>query len=169
MDVKMSEDFNHIPFDKIHRILSRTEHKEPIVNKIGVKRVDRKNRRHETINDSINYIEQARKFLRGAEIHDSEHAYKLADDSLDDLQQNLQILVSPYPEEVNEIRELIPILWEEKRRIYDDITEDPEGIADREYNQILLDLRSDDLTEMNKEKSISFEDTPTYRPTYWDE
>jgi len=169
MGVKMSEEFNNVPFDRIHHILDRTQHKEPLVNKIGVTRVDRENRRHETIHDSINYLEQARKMLRGAEVYDSEHAYRLADDSLDDLQQNLQILVTPYPDEVAEIRGLIPALWDEKRRIYNNISEDPEGIADREYNQVLLDLKRDNLTEMDNEKSIIFEDIPDYRPTYWED
>lgn len=167
ISVKMPENFNHIPFDRIHRILTRTEDKEPLVNKIGVKRVDRKNRRHETIHESINYIEQARKLLKGAEVHDSEHAYKFAEESIDDLQQNLQMLETPYPEQVDKIRDLIPALWKEKRPINNNLTEDPEGIADREYNQVLLDLLTDDLTEMKNDKSISFEDTPEYRPTYW--
>lgn len=163
----MTDKFNHRPFDRIHRILSRTEDKEPLVNKIGVKRVDRENRRHETIHNSINYIEQARKFLRGAEAHDSEIAYELGDDSLDDLQQNMQILVTPYPDEVSEIRKQIPMIWDEKRRIKDNLTEDPRGIAQREYNQVLLDLRSDDVTEVDEDSSIRFKDTRSYRPTYW--
>lgn len=163
----MTEKFNDDPFDRIHCILDRTEDTEPEVNKIGINRVDRDNRRHETIHNSINYIEQARRFLKGAEAHDSRRAYQMGDDSLDDLQQNLQILVVPYPDQVSEIRDHIPELWEEKRRVYDNLSVDPDGIAERDYNQVLLDLRSDDVLKLTEEEPSPMFESPNYRPTYW--
>lgn len=165
----MTEDFNDAVFDRIHRILDGTEELQPQVNKIGVNRVDRKNRRHETIHNSINYLEQARRLLKGAAQYDSKIAYELADDSLDDLQQNLQLLCTPYPEQVSKIREAIPKLWQQKRKVYETVTEDVEGIPYREYNKVLIDIRDVDSLKPIKDKTIDFEATKTYRPTYWDE
>jgi len=164
----MEEGLNDSVFDRIHRILDGTEDLKPKVNKIGVKRVDRENRRHETIHNSINYLEQARRFLKGAEEHDSALAYRLADDSLDDLQQNLQMLATPYPDRVQMVRELIPKIWDQKRRVYEKVSEDVDGIAYREYNKVLLDTRDKDALKPVKDKTIDFEETKTYRPTYWD-
>lgn len=160
----MTEEFNDEPFDRVHEILDSIEYLEPEVKDLGVERVDDDERRRETVHNAINYVEQARRFLKGAEHHNSGEAYKMGDDSIDDLQQNLQILAIVYPEPIREVKAEISEIWKEKRRVYDSLTIEPERIVDREYNQILLELRDEGLLESSQENHSVVVDKPHYRP-----
>jgi len=135
-----SQDFNDKPFKEIYRILESLKHVDPAVQNTGLDKIDDRFMRNQTIHESMNYVEQARRFLKGAQHHDSGEAYQMGDDSIDDLQQKLQLLTYAYPEPVREARDQIPGIWMEKRKVYDSLSEDPDNIVDREYNQVLLDL-----------------------------
>ena len=163
----MIEDFNDEPFNRIYKILDNIDEKEPCTSDKGLERIDDLDKRTETIHNAMNYVEQAKRFLRGAYVHGSGEAYELADDSIDDLQQNLQILSFPYPEPFEELRDLIPEVWDEKRKVYDSLTIDPERIVDRDYNKVLLDIRNQGILESNRDDASVIVDNPHYRPRHW--
>ncbi|MFB6116386.1 MAG: hypothetical protein ABEK10_02630 [Candidatus Nanosalina sp.] len=163
----MLEDFNDEPFNRIYRMLESIEESEPLKTDTGIERIDDKERRMETIHNAMNYVEQAKRFLKGAKLHGSGEAYRMADDSIDDLQQNLQILSFAYPEPVEEVKPMIPEIWNEKRKVYDSLSIDPEKIVDREYNQVLINIRHQGILESSKEDTSVVVDDPHYRDEYW--
>ena len=163
----MSEEFKDKPFNKIYRILESIDEKDPETSDTGLERIDDLEKRTETIHNAMNYVEQAKRFLKGARVHGSGEAYQLADDSIDDLQQNLQILSFAYPEPVEKLRPLIPEIWDEKRKVYDSLSIDPEGIVEREYNQVLLNIRHQGILESTREETSVVVENPHYRPEYW--
>lgn len=71
-----------------------------------------------------------------------------------------------YPEAISEARETVSELWEEKRKVYDSLSEEQEGIVEREYNNVLLDLRDKGLVESGREDFFMIVDNPYYRPKY---
>jgi len=155
----MTQEFKEKPFNRIYNILEGLEALGP-QKETGLERLDEEESRCKTIRDSMNYVEQARRFLKGAKIYGSGEAYQLADDSIDDLQQNLQILTAAYPEKLKDVTEYIPRIWEEKRKVYDSISIDPEGIKDREYNKVLLDIRNQGVLESSQENNSVVVDNP---------
>lgn len=163
----MHQDFNDKPFEKIYSTLEGLKQVEPEVTNTGIDKIDDRFLRVDTIHEAMNYVEQARRFLKGAQYHDSGEAYQMADDSIDDLQQKLQILTYAYPEPVGEARDQIPDIWTEKRKVYDELTVDPDGIVDREYNQVLLDIAHQGMLKSTQENKNILVDNPHYRPTYW--
>lgn len=141
----MSQKFNEEPFRRVGHLLDCIDSETSLDREFGIDRLDNDDQRIGTVDNTRNYLEQARRFLKGSEIYDSEKAYQLGEQSIDDMQQNLQILFHAYPEETAEAKKLIPRIWAEKKKVRDSLSSNPDPILDTEYRSVLMDCNYDKL------------------------
>jgi hypothetical protein len=160
----MTGEFNNRPFDVINQVLDEIMYKQPTVKDLDHEKINKPKQRWDKINETINYLEQGRRFLKGAEAHESGEAYVMADDSLDDFYQNLQLLKAAYPNHIQTIEQHQEEIRNEKQRIYTQLNIDTDDIVNREYNQILQDLDKGVIESAKKGKTTILAENPYHRP-----